>query len=239
MTGRHRVSSRTTCVKSKGILVVAPAIQRVKTSFGGTIAGQAWETSMWWSQSAPGLPLASDLLAFAAGVGSAFNTHMGAPWRSKNYSTTIWDSVRADIYLASSNASAQNATSGGFGVAGTAASVSAASQALCVSLYTAENSRRGRGRMYWPATGNLGAGFQSYAFVDADIQTYVSDFAAFLNAVTAANPWPTMGSVTPVVQSLTAGAVYPITTVLSDTRPDRIEHREKHLGWSRYSTALT
>lgn len=218
--------------------MAAPAVPRIRLAFEGTIGGAPWATAYWLSATTLTPPSAADLATFASGQGSAFVAGPGSTWRALNYSTTIFDSVRADWYAASSSASSVNANPGGFASAGTATNTSAASQSICTSLYTATASRRGRGRMYWPATGNLGSAAQHYGFTSTQVGTWATAFAAMLANVLSSNPFTAFGTLTPVVQSLTAGQVFPITTVLADTRPDRQEHREKTLLWTRSSATV-
>jgi hypothetical protein len=209
-----------------------PTVPRVRVSLGGTIGGAAWSTAFYMSTSGA-VPDAPSLQAFANAAISSFATTPGPSWADRNHSATQVNHVRADWYDAGSRASSLNVTGVHAGIVGTLSSVSAASQSMVVSLYSATQTRSGRGRMYLPATGSMSGGAQDYAFpsssvagILAGMKTWLIDVASVYNANVGVGA-------TPVVQSLTTGSVHVITTLLIDTRPDRQEVREKHLSWTR------
>src|SRR3954465_11074473 len=117
-----------------------PTAPRYRITLGGTIGGQPWNSSVMTRASSVGALSFSDLIALAASIGAAFNTRVAPTWKTLNDAGTLWDSVRLDYYAPGSNASAINAVSTGFAIAGTNSGTSAASQSLCVSLYTALTS---------------------------------------------------------------------------------------------------
>lgn len=216
----------------------APTGQRYRVTFGGSVGAGPWNTSVWNTTDISVLPNQSDVNACASAIGTLFLAGPGNLWKVHNLASTIFDSVRIDVYQSGSMASAMNGSSSGFGLAGTASLAAAASQCIVNSLYTANNSRRGRGRMYWPATGALPSTAQPYGFDPTQINSYGTSMATFISDLGGAFFANAMGNGTAVVQSLTAGLTFPITQLLIDTRPDRQEHREKALLWQRFSHAV-
>lgn len=218
-------------------MAIAPSVPRIRVQIGGAIGASRWSIGLWF-QVNPLVIGTVNLATFNTAAGVDFANDVWGSLKAQNVSLTTYDQVRTDVYAAGSLASSANAILNRTAVAGTNSGVSAASQCVVHSLYTATASRRSRGRVYLPATGSIGGGTQPFGFDSSVISTLAGDLATFLND-TEDNADTNFGTGSAaVVQSLTAGQVFPITTVLVDQRPDRQEHREKALSFSRVSAAV-
>lgn len=214
----------------------APAVARVRVTVGGAIGGSEWRCGFWF-QVASTAPGTINLTTFNTAAGTTFASDVWGALKAYNYSTTDFSYVRSDIYAAGSMASAQNAIATPSPIAGTASGVSAGSQAMVCSLYTATHSRRGRGRVYYPATGSLGGATNPYGFDPSTFAGIMTGTKSFLHDVVTIGDTDFGVGTVPVVQSITGGTVAPITQLFIDSRPDRQELREKSLSFSRLTTA--
>lgn len=213
----------------------APAVSRLKITLGGQIAGAAWSTSLY-TQGGAAVPSQANLDLFATAAATTWRTRLGLAFASMNFTSTTLSRLRVDYLPAGSNSSALSSNGTVVPTVGGTDSRSAASQCMVLSLYTATISRRGRGRMYYPATGNLPGGSNDYAFSNAQVSTWASQHALWFADLADIGDTDFGVPANPVVQSLTAGAAFEVTSARADSRPDRIEHREKALPWFIAST---
>jgi hypothetical protein len=215
-----------------------PASWRIKSTIFGQIQGQPWNTAVWWSTTATGIPDTADLVAQGVAMGSNFAT-VRTQWSQINCSTTSIDSCRLDVYAPSSGAVvASGSTTSGFDSSGAAPQASAASQCLVTSPKSAHPGRSGRGRMYWPATAALPISPNLYSYSLTRIQDFCNAVAGWLTAVNSFGGTTTVGDMQACVQSLTVGELYLITSMKIDGRPDRMEHREKRIVFPRYEKVV-
>jgi hypothetical protein len=216
----------------------APSNSRIKLTFGGSIHSAApFETAFFMSYSGPsvvdGTAFANWLTAEMSLMNDALTAICGL-----NDPTTVFTTLRGDIYPASSLAVSQTSTKTLAGYAGTGSYGGPVSQAMCVSHYTATAGRSGRGRMYFPATALLSGAATDSGFTSAQATNIASAWGNALTALNAADGPDGSASVKAVVQSLHTATTHPITQVLVDGRPDRIEHREKFITFPRSSHAV-
>lgn len=215
-----------------------PSVDKATVSlqFGGTIAGGVpWDCTMWFSPQDAGADLGEVTAGVLANANSAVNTLWGAiaPFNSPDTALT---SLTARGYAAGATGTRLILfQSLGDTHIGTGGGSGALSQAVVSSLYTAIGGRSGRGRLYWPATCALPGG---HAFSDAQCQTLANSLAAFMVAVSNDVAQPLEGNPVGVVRSPKLGTVNQITSVAVNTRPDRQEHRERHLVTTVHTAAV-
>lgn len=216
----------------------APSVNRVRVQFGGAIGASRWTSAMWAGVAAGGPPSQSNLDTCASAMLTTFNSNTWADLRALNQATTTLTDCRVDFYLAGSQASAGNGVANQTASPGTSTGKGAASQAIVASLYSATASRRGRGRMYLPATGGLDGTTNPYGFSTSIATTLALDISVLCANLTTISGTDFGAGVGASVQSITDGMLHPIVTVLVDTRPDRQEHREKSIVFSRFAHAV-
>lgn len=214
-----------------------PATPRAKITLSGGIAGGKWASSFWLSRTIDTGPTGS-MNDVADALWAIFNTDVFAAWAPFSATSTNIAQLDVGIYHASSNAAfalGSHTVSGG---AATATTTSAASQAIVLTLLTAQVGKVGRGRMYLPATAGLTLS-PAYAFNPTLVTALVAAMANFFGDCSAAFDAQGMGLPVPSVSSggssLSGGlgpALYPVTAIRADNRPDRQEHREKGLTFS-------
>lgn len=208
----------------------------VSLTFGGTVAGGVpWDCMLWFGFQDAGVNLSQAKDGILA---SAFS-HLGPLWGAIapfNSADTALTSLTTRAYVAG-NTSTRNVgfRSVGDTFIGTGGGSGALSQAVVASLYTNLAGRSGRGRLYWPATAALPGG---HMFSDAQCQSLANALAAFMVAVGDDTSQPLDGSPVGVVRSLTLGTTNQIVSVVVNTRPDRQEHRERHLAAIAHSAGV-
>lgn len=218
--------------------MAAPAVKRIKYTLGGSVHGVAWESAFYASYDGAIPVLPTDLSGYAAAVYSLLNATWLDEWKAINDPSTNISSLRTDLFAAGSLAVSQSATFTDVPGVGSGALGSAVSQAICTSLYSDTPSRSGRGRMYMPATALLAGAGTTSGFTVARVNSYLAAFAGALADINGFEGPDGSGTVRVGVQSITQGQIRPVTTVLCDTRPDRIEHREKQITWARSSQVV-
>lgn len=217
----------------------APAAARVKVTFTGNIGGSNFATSFWATVGgAAATPSGADMTALANALSGAWTTHMATPWARIADAATIVERCSVAYYASGSSSASAAGISSPIALPGGNAHTSAGSQAMVYSLYTAVSTRSGRGRMYWPATGGLPGGIMGYGFDTFDVNGNATGFAAFLHDVNTIIFLSTIRGLTACVFSDKNAAMYPITQVLVDARPDRVEHRERSMSFPRVAVAV-
>jgi len=217
----------------------APAAARIKVTFTGQLGGSNWATSFWCTVGgAAATPSGADMVTLADDIAGQWTTHMATPWARIADAGTIVERCSVSYYAAGSVAASAAGISSPIALPGGNLHTSAGSQAMTYSLYTAVSNRSGRGRMYWPATGGLPGGLMGYGFDTFDVNGNCAGFAAFLHDVNTIIFLSTIRGLTACVFSDKNSAMYPITQVLVDARPDRIEHRERSMSFPRVATAV-
>jgi hypothetical protein len=208
----------------------------VSLTFGGTVAGGVpWDCRLWFSP----LDTGADITNVNRGVLENAAAAIGPLWGAIapfNSPDTALTSLTARGYRAGQTATrVQNFASLGDTHVGTGGGSGALSQAVVASLYTAIAGRSGRGRLYWPATAGLPAG---HGFSDAQCQSLADALAAFMVAVSNDVAEPLEGNPVGVVRSEVLGTANQIVSVVVNTRPDRQEHRERHLVTTAHSAGV-
>lgn len=208
----------------------------IAVTISGKISGLSpWDVTLWFATNDLEVSVSDAVTNFAAAFPAAIDI-FGNTWANLNDGGTTIQSCQVRGYAAGgSGAIAQATTVPHSPIVGISAVGGAASQACCATLYTARPGKSGRGRLYWPATAALGAGYQ---FPD----TYVSNLAlATRNLYQAVGAWQSgtlPSEFVGVVRSLTLGTTNAITDVACNSQPDRQEHRERHLTFTRHQTAF-
>lgn len=135
----------------------------------------------------------------------------GASIRALNVAQVTWTEVRLEARALNGTLEAQGGATFAPPPSNTGTSAHPFQTALCVSLRTNTPGASGRGRIYWPATGqSLGAGtLRLAAGVNA---TLAAAFQTYLSAIETALESEFTG-VSLVVWSRTQGALHPVTTV--------------------------
>lgn len=211
----------------------APPVARIGFEMSGTVHGQEWNSGFYASY-AGDIPVDDEALTdYVAAVWALFTDAWIASWCIVNDPATFLTGFSAKLYEANSLAVAQQAQNTVATQTGSGAYGGAVSQAICSSLYTATPSRRARGRMYQPATAALAGASANSGFAVSATNTYGSQLADAFTAVNALDGPDGSGAVRVGVQSLLDSQIRPVTRVLLDTRPDRIEHREKRITFAR------
>lgn len=208
----------------------------VSLTFGGVVAGGVpWDCTLWFMP----LDQGADPQHAKDGILANAVAHIGPLWGALapfNSADTALTSLTTRSYIAgATNTRSIGFQSLGDTLIGTGGGSGALSQAIVASLYTSLAGRSGRGRLFWPATASLPGG---HAFSDAQCQTLANALAAFMVAVSDDVAQPLQGNPVGVVRSLTLGTVNQITTVVVNTRPDRVEHRERHLVTTAHSAGV-
>lgn len=211
-------------------------MQSVSVTVEGRIAGVSpWDVTLWFATPNPVVTLAEAVSGFQDTFPAAI-LNFGNIWTQFNDNGTLVTGAVIRGYEAGQSAASVQATVGvGGSVVGNSAIGGAASQACCSTLYTAHPGKSGRGRLYWPATSSLGPGYQ---FPDVAVSNLA---IATKNLYQALAGWAGGGEVTPmvgVVRSLTLGTANAITSVACNSQPDRQEHRERHLTFTRHQTSF-
>lgn len=211
-------------------------------TFSGTSASSVWATSFWSQTTSDVGSTDPDGLADAAWT--TFTAGPLATWKPLNSADTSITQLQVDFYHPSSNASYQQGVKTTTGGAGNATTHAPASQAIVATLYSAGVGKSSRGRMYWPATAAVAA-TPAFQYLAAVCQAFSDDLAAFFAGVPDLyDSWGVSGAVASVSSggsTLEGGpgpALYPITRVGIDTQPDRQEHRERGIPFSRVFSAV-
>lgn len=214
-----------------------PNVPRAKITLSGGIAGGKWASSVWFKRDSDTLP-STDMNTVADALWALFNTDVFAAWAPFSATSTNIAALDLAIYHPESNAAYALGTHAVSGGAATATTTSAASQAIVLTLLSAQVGKVGRGRMYLPATAGLTLS-PAYAFNPTLVTALVAAMADWLGDCPAAFDGNGMGDVAASVSSggssLEGGlgpAMYPLVSVRADNRPDRQEHREKGLTFS-------
>lgn len=216
----------------------APAVKRIKYTLIGQVHTAPWESSFYGSYDGA-IPVDdAALLDYATAAKSTLNSDWSDEFQAINDPNTNWTALRVDLYLASSLAIAQSATFTDTTLAGVGAPGGAVSSAICTSLYSATPTRSGRGRMYVPATAALAGSSTTNGFTTARLTSWLAALSGAFTAINTLDGPDGAGAVRVGVQSLMDSQIRPVVRVLADTRPDRIEHREKQLTWIRLSDVV-
>lgn len=205
-----------------------PNVHMLSTTFQGAIGStDVWECVLWWQggeDSDNQLTLAQNMADDADG---RFRTLWDNGIGALNAADTGYIQCTARSYNAGSSAAAAEAITGGAVKAGTGSGSGAQSQACCVSLLTNHAGRSGRGRIYLPATAGLHGIDPNHAFSTSEVDNLADAFEAFVTGM------QTVVNITPApflsVRSLALGQALPVAHIRVDNRPDRQEHRERHL----------
>jgi len=208
----------------------------MSVSLSGAIGGGAnWVCTLWFGTNSADESNA----ALAAGALAATRTHLDGwdnAWAAFNTSDTTLTGITVRVYDGGSDAAAAVAEGApATAIAGTNGAQAAASQCVVTSLRTDNSTRSGRGRLYWPATGGLDG--DDHNFLPARCASFADATVALYEGIMAdADPGSdfTIGA----VRSLKLGQMIPITRVVVDERPDRQEHRERHLSFGVHSAAF-
>jgi hypothetical protein len=151
-----------------------------------------------------------------------------------NISQTTWQTLTVYWFAAGASGSAVQASSNFTTTnVGTGTNSSPFSTALVLSKKTALLTRSGRGRAYWPATAATSFG----AFSTAQVGTLVTGFKTLYDTLKASGAG-VFTALPLVVQSNKMGVNNACVSISADTRPDRIEHRERHVTYARSSAVL-
>jgi hypothetical protein len=206
-------------------------------TFSGTSASSVWATSFWSKTTSDVGSTDPDGLADAAWT--TFSAGPLLTWKPLNSAGTSITQLQVDFYHPGSNASYQQGVHTVSGGAGNATTWAPASQAIVATLYSAGVGKTSRGRMYWPATAAVSAS-PAFQYLAAVCQVFSDDLASFLAGVGGLyGAWGVTGAVASVSSggsTLSGGpgpALYPVTRVGIDTQPDRQEHRERGIPFSR------
>lgn len=208
----------------------APAVPRARLTFSGSIGPTPWATSLWFSRSSNLVPAATnihDALVAALGFFNAVN--MDGVFAGINSTTTLLTTLRYDYYLSGSNASVANGELDAGSQVGGVTTQSPAATCCVATLLTATQTKSGRGRMYWPATGSL-ATADGYRFPSSTATGLSAALADLIEDINSEDAEGDAGVLTAVVSSSSTGAVHPITAVRVDNIPDRQERRERDLA---------
>jgi hypothetical protein len=198
--------------------------------FSGTVAGGGiWNTGLWTTTDTfPADPVAG-VQSVATDAADAILQLWGTGLSDLNTSDTLLLAASCRLYAAGATASTAYAQVGVTGTpAGTGTQSGAASQACVITLQSPLAGRSGRGRMYMPATGSLGANTEQHRFKAATLDLLMPGLVTFFLAVEAMS-LDDSHALFPVVRSLKMSTVHQFNRFKVDARPDRQEHRERGL----------
>lgn len=208
-----------------------PAHWRVE--FSGTIGVAPWATTLALFSLGSSDPDNYDENVYAQGMADQFRTFWNAGLANLNCTDTAFTKATVRWYQANSTAAYLQASAGPAGATVGNQTVSGpASQACCVTIYTAHPGKTGRGRMYLPATAALGSSPDLHRFKAADLSALSDAVQAFFIGVNGISP-DSSHIFAPAVASVKDGAVRIWSRQSVDARPDSQEHRERHLSFTR------
>lgn len=201
--------------------MVAPvSLDMIKLNARGTIlTSQSWSTGFWCTFDAGGAWGSANFLAYATAMEALVQNW----WQSVKVlakSTTSYTGMDAYLYPSAATTAQQVANvSAGGGIQGSGTGTNPTQTSLVMSLRTNVSGRRGRGRMYVPATGvPLDSNHQvssATCIVAANAtRDLFDDVNAYVNA--PAN----IVSQRVVIRSAAAGNGPAVTVVLVDSEPD-------------------
>lgn len=199
----------------------------VRATLSGTLgSSEVWATSFWLDgYEEAEIDAAAAATVIAGGGGPAWTTAVSAAMSSGD-AITAFDMY----YYAGGTSATRHSHAAVTGRVGTGASPHPKQIALAVSLRSANSSRSGRGRMFFPATGIPMA---TTGLVSGTAHTGIaSTLRDFFNTLRA-------GTVTPVVVSQTQSIARPVVSVDVDTVPDTIRARRARIVGTRTSYAVT
>lgn len=207
--------------------------------FTGSIAGGGrWATGLWCTTDTfPSDPQAGCQSA-ATGAAAAFSALWQNGVGAFNATDTNFLAASCRLYAAGATAStavAQAATPAAD--AGTGFGSSAASTSCVVTLQSPQAGRSGRGRMYMPATAATGLNAELHQFLAANMTALMPALVTFFIAIEALS-LDDSHVLTPVVRSPKMNTVHPFKRFSVDTRPDRQEHRERGIVFSKRTSAF-
>lgn len=194
-----------------------------KNVISGTLpGGEVWQTAYW--QTGLTAAEADDAHMATLAANSTFIALMNA-WKALCASGARATAIDRYYYAGGSGAAAHG--HGVLNYGGTAATQLSPNQvAVVTTLRTAVSSRAGRGRMYWPATGDP-TDQTSGLLGSAAIDTLVDALAAWFTSLTTGQP--------AVVVSQTQNTSHPITSVDADYRADTQRRRVNRIRSLRHS----
>lgn len=201
----------------------------VKIVIGGHIVNQPWSFGIFCD--AAGAQNASSADCVAAATLLSVPIAVWANLFKANWSTaTKLESVAVYAYAAGSVTSHSNGSfSLASSVTGTGSSnIHPAYTSLVHTLLTGQSGGSNRGRCYVPITA---APLQAATsqFLVTDVNTFATNFAAMLTAITAVSA-PIITNFIPVVASFTRGVTTAVNSVRVDTLPDTQHRREDKLA---------
>jgi len=207
--------------------VGAPATARLKFTLEGGVQGGQWNCGLWASYSGAVVVDPTALGSYALAVLGILNNVFLPALKPFMDPRTSVQQLRVDTYASGSAAVSQTGIATTVPIVGTGAAGGPATQALALSLYSATPSRSGRGRIYLPATATLTNAAGAQSFAGPLITTLATSAGVDFSSVNGTPGPDGAGTVRLGVFSNKESVIRPIVQVLADTRPDRIEHREK------------
>lgn len=199
---------------------------------GSNSGGGKWSCGLWTLLSQV-TEADLDMQTAATDASAAFTTLFNLNLKSLNAPQTTYDQCVASYYQAGGTAVFAKATAPrSQNAAGSSTSSAAASQALVVTTLTGHPGKTGRGRMYLPMTGNLGSGADAFRVPAATLAGVVEDLVDFFISIERTSI--DGNHVTfPAVRSVKDGVARQFQDFAVDQRPDRQEHRERGLSFTR------